>query len=279
MRLVSGKNLVGLSIFCLLFFFSQGARASSLEKAELLSSHGLVDDARKELIDVIFEKQSAKEAAAAYYALGNLAFREDNVAVALETWTTLVEQYPSSNEAKVVSQRLGELAEIVGEAVEETTENAVAASYLRHGDFWSDGKDRVFSIDSSWIPNVESAIKWYDKTISEFPNTTASRLAYQAKLRTLLGWTESGRYGSKHGVDADPLKYIPQLVSTFSAYEQEHPSASALQAFRYQIAQAYWSTKNWDETRAWLTKIIEAGRGQDSFYSDLAERRMEKIEY
>ena len=44
-------------------------------------------------------------------------------------------------------------------------------------------------IDFSWIPHVEAVIKWYDKTITEFPGTTASRIAYipSALVRRFCG--------------------------------------------------------------------------------------------
>jgi tetratricopeptide (TPR) repeat protein len=208
-----------------------------------------------------------------------MAFDENKISVALDSWRDLSEKYPDSEQAKIVKDRIQELAEIVGESAKESIENAVALSYLRHGDFWSRGKTNIFMIDSSWIPNVESAIKWYDKVINEFPKSAASRVAYQGKMRTLLGWEESGRYASKHGIKESFDKYIPQLLETFSSFEKEHPNASTLQAFRYQIAQAYWSNKNWVKTREWLNLVIKKSGEGDSFYKDLAERRLKKVEY
>ena len=112
-------------------------------------------------------------------------------------------------------------------------------------------------IDSSWLPNVEAAIKWYDKVIAEFPKTPAAERAYKGKLRTLLGWKESGRYGESYGVRENFSKYMPQLLTDFAAFEQDFPKASSLQAYRYQIAQAYWKNQDWVNTRQWLNKIIE----------------------
>ena len=167
----------------------------------------------------------------------------------------------------------------VDESQVQRIENATAQSYLRHGDFWSRGKSAAFTIDSSWISSLEAAIKWYDKTIEEFPGTTAARLAYEKKMRTLLGWEEPGRYGSKHGIKEDPQKYIPLLVDAFQEYERDFPDAGSLQGFRYQIAQSYWRTKDWDNTRKWLNVIIEKSDGVDSLYSDLARRRLMRVEY
>jgi tetratricopeptide (TPR) repeat protein len=253
--------------------------AASVEKAGMLNQHGLTQEAKTELIDVIFSKSDDTSKAQAYYLLGSIAFDENKVSVALDSWRDLVKNYPNSTPAKTVKDRINELAEIVGESAKESVENAIALSYLRHGDFWSRGKDNKFSIDSSWIPNVEAAIKWYDKVISEYPKSAASRIAYQDKLRTLLGWEEPGKYGTKQGVKASPGIYMPLLIETFKSFEKDHPTASTLQAFRYQIAQAYWANKEWGRTREWLSLIIKASGEGDSFYRDLAERRLKKVEY
>lgn len=294
--------------------------AASLEKAILLNEHGLTMDAKRELIDLIFQKGSkADDKAQAYYLLGNIAFGENKIKVALNSWEYLVNKYPNSEEAKLVKDRITELSEIVLGSAQEDLDNAIARSYLRHADFWSQDKSEIFKIDPSWIPNVEAAIKWYDKVISEFPKSKASRIAYEGKLKTLLGWKESGTDGEVYGIKADFNKYMPQLLQTFEVLEKDHPDASTLQAFRYQIAQAYWgnalsfwslaqvdrefaqklqsldptkahqlrqnaqqlaekATKNLEPAKKWLKDIIEKASEHDSFYRDLAERRLKNLE-
>ena len=70
-----------------------------------------------------------------------------------------------------------------------------------------------------------------------------------------------------------------QLLKTFEAFERDFPKAGSLQAFRYQIAQAYWRNKDWAKTREWLNTIIKIAEVKDSFYKDLAKRRLAKVEY
>ena len=250
--------------------------AASIEKAIMLNQHGLTKEAKAELIDIVFSKSNDSSKAQAYYLLGSIAFEENKITVALDSWRDLSKKYPNSDQAKMVKDRINELAEIVGESAKESIENAVALSYLRHGDFWSEKKVKYLTVDLSWIPRFEPAIKWYDKVISEFPKSSASRVAYQDKMHTLMGWREGDiKYGIRESFD----KYMPQLLETFASFEKEHPNASTLQAFRYKIAQAYWGNKNWSKTREWLNLVIkESGEG-DSFYKDLAERRLKKIEY
>ena len=273
------KYHLGICAGVILLVLSGTAGAASLRKAIMYNQYGLKNKAKGEFINLIFSKSSRSDKAEAYYFLGAIAFDERKISVALDSWRTLVAKFPKSEKAKLVKERISELAEIVGESTEKTIRNAVARSYLRHGDFWSDKKSRVFNIDSSWIPNVEAANKWYDKVIAEFPKTPAAELAYKNKLRTLLGWKEPGRYGSSFGLKKNFLQYMPQLTETFAAFERDFPESGSLQAFRYQIAQAYWKDKNWHNTKKWLNKIISIAGDRDSFYKDLAKRRLQKVEY
>lgn len=253
--------------------------AGSIDKAVMLSEHGLIAEAKSELIDVIFEKTSKNNKSRAYYLLGNIAFEQNKIAPALKAWKELVLKYPKSKEATLVKDKINQLSEIIGEGARETVDNAIAASYLRIADFWSSDRSQRFTIDTSWMPKVEIAVKWYDKVIAEFPNTIASKVAYEDKMRTLLGWKERGKYGSSFGVKNDFKTYMPMVLKTFSKFEKEHLDVPSLQAFRYQIAQTYWSKKDWKNTRLWLNLIIEKSGDKDSFYKDTAQRRLQKLEY
>jgi TolA-binding protein len=251
----------------------------SIERASLFKDHGLDSEAKAECIQILTSKKTAAEKATAYYLLGLIAFDQNRTRTAFETWTKLTKEFPDSKEAKEVANRNHELAQIVGENQRETLDNATAQSYLSSAEFWSNGKGSSFTIDSSWIPKVETAYKWYDKMIQEFPNTTAAKVAYEEKMRTTLGWTTSGEYREAFGIKKDSAKYTPILLSTFAEYEKAFPNSSSLQAFRYQIAQCYWGKGDWSTTREWLNTMVKKSEGEDSFYGDLARRRLEKVEY
>jgi len=269
LAILVGVLLLGLPVL-------QGA---SVDKASLLRRHGLLMQAKAELIDVIFSAAPDPMKARAYYELGSIAFEEKDVSAALETWSQLADKFPASEQAGLVKDRIKELSEIVGEVSRKSVDNAVAQTYLRNADFWSEGKDEIFHIDSSWIPNEQAAVKWYDKVIAEYPKSVASRVAYEGKLRALLGWRETGQYAESHGVRGNFSLFMPQVLSTFDAFQTEHPDAPSLQAFRYQIAQAYWSHKDWTKTREWLNTMIQKSGDKDGFYKDLAERRLAKVEF
>jgi len=272
---------IGLSLILVSFFMSVAVSAS-INKAVMLKQHGLSKEAKVELIEVIFGKSNDVEKAQAYYILGTIAFEENRLGVALDSWRVLSKEYPNSKQAKLVKDRIDEISGIVDWSTRELIENSVALSYLRHGDFWSKGKEDEYVIDLIWIPKVEAAIKWYDKVIKEYPKSPAARVAYQEKMKTLLGWEEPGLFGrDKYGIRTDYAfdKYMAQLLETFEKFKDDFPNTSSLQAFRYQIAQAYWGHKDWAKTREWLNLIIREGGKGESFYTDLAQRRLKKVEY
>ncbi len=271
------KSLLKISLIVILSLSSM--YSSSIEKATFLNEQGLISEAKKEYIDIIFSKMSDNDKAESYYKLGTMDFNENRIGVALDLWKELSNKFPNSTQAKIVKERINELSQIVGENSKEITENAIASSYLRSADFWSKGKKEIFMIDSSWLQNIEASIKWYDKVIKEYPKTTASKIAYKDKMRAIIGWREIGRNGEAYGIEKSFSKYMPLLLDTFNKFSEEFPNDSSLQVFRYQIAQAYWSSRDWDKTREWLNIIIKESGENDGFYKDLALRRLEKVEY
>lgn len=72
---------------------------------------------------------------------------------------------------------------------------------------------------------------------------------------------------------------MPLVLATFEVFERDFPEAPSLQAFRFQIAQAYWGHRGWDNARKWLELIVEKAGSEPSFYKDLAERRLQKLEF
>jgi hypothetical protein len=71
--------------------------------------------------------------------------------------------------------------------------------------------------------------------------------------------------GEKYGIKYSLPLWMLRLIETFASFEKEHPTTSTLQAFRYQIAQAYWEKKDWTNTRKWLQLVIEKSGEADSF--------------
>ena len=271
---------------------------SSLKKAMLYDENGLVDKAKSELIEVISSSNSDHEIAQAYYLLGDIAYREDQLNSALKSWTHLVETYPNSEHAELVRGKVSKLSEATSDRkkkgqsqkeVVKVLDSHVAQTYLENGDFWTKDKG-TFSIDIDWLSTEDRlihSIKWYDKVIDEFPRSPASLTAYEKKMGSLIVILPASiqiEQGEKLGfldfgeVDiARTDRWMPVLLQTFENFKRDHPDASTLQSFRYQIVQLYLTAKQFDQARIWLNSIVESSNGDDTFYSDLAQARLKNL--
>ena len=78
-KLVASVIILGLFSGC-----SGDVSAASLEKAEMLSNHGLTREAKLELIEVIHSRSADNEKASAHYPLGPTAFEDNSISAALE---------------------------------------------------------------------------------------------------------------------------------------------------------------------------------------------------
>lgn len=276
---------------------------ASIEKAILLKAHGLNDDAKRELINHIFDKNvKAQDKPRAYYLLGAIAFDENRIRAATKTWDYIIQEYPDSDEALMVKERINELSKVTLSVHTESVETAdysLAKLYLKNAEFWSEDKDDRWMIDSSWIPKVKFAVKWYDKAISEFPKSEAARTAYIGKIRTLLSWRKLLDKGSENDPLADHLTssiifpiYIRQLVNTFRDFEKDFPNDITLQACRFQIGQAYFGmgivskrteinleqAKKWlEQAKQWFDEVIANSGENDTFYRHVSEERNKQI--
>ena len=157
-------------------------------------------------------------------------------------------------------------------------------NYLRNGNFYSEDKGRVLTIDSSYIDPVKASIYWYDKVINEFPNTPECNQALKEKIKTIVGWSDGygdneRRYGLKKRLGAE--QFFKTIEETFQKLETDYPDDSRLEAYAFQIAQAYFYQmivyrKNSLKAKheEWLRKTIELSNGKDTFYSHLARMRL-----
>lgn len=272
------KNL-RIFVIILMFINISLAMTQNISIAKDFYEHNLKEKALEEFI-LLYNSPNASPdiRSEALYYMGQITFEGGRFSTALNDWKKLIETFPASIKAIEIKDRLSQLNEVFSKSVDENISSSVAKSYIENGDFWSKS-DNTFSIDGSWLPDVELAIEWYDKVILEFPNTYAAELAFKRKLFTILGWRELGEYGNSFGVQSDIKKYLPILLQTFVAFETSFPESSFLQGFRYQIAQVYWRNKDWSNATFWLNKIIDKSKGQPSFYSETAKARLNKIRY
>lgn len=291
------KKLRNLIFSLIGLFFAAHSEAGHVEHAKMLKQHGLIDDAKRFFIEIVHsELATDADKATSLYNLGVIAFNAKQLQVAFDTWQYLIEQYPESDEGKIVSERIGYLASEIVELSSDVVEDEIARSYLQHGDFWSDDiKRRHWLIDSSWLDKIELACEWYDKVIVEFPSTPAAKLAYLEKFKTILGKDGAESYGTSKSFP----EYIEPLLATYEDFVNAFPDSDLIPLLKFQIAQAYWGEEDqaakyllrsmesdstaviipyfYAETEKWLGSVIEDSN-TNNFYMQVAIARLEAIE-
>ena len=126
------------SAFLILALVPAGLAAQSIGYAEDLFRHGLHDDATSAFLTILYDDgRDPADRSEALYFLGNIAFDQNRLSVALADWLRLVEEYPGSERTMEIAGRLDQLTELVGDFLDETAASVVARSYLRNGGFYS----------------------------------------------------------------------------------------------------------------------------------------------
>ena len=83
------------------------AQAASLRKGQVLYEHGMLEDAKHALVDVMTGADSSDdEKAGALYLLGTIALKEKHYPIAARMWSDLIQRYPGSAEAREARPKL-----------------------------------------------------------------------------------------------------------------------------------------------------------------------------
>ena len=162
-------------------------------------------------------------------------------------------------------------------------DDSVSKNYLRNGDFYSLNSRKSLMVDTSFVDLVAVSLFWYDKVIEDFPNTEHANQALKSKINTLIGW-EDGYGDSKRSYglkNKNVGSYFIKVTKTFDRLEQDYPDDSELEAYAFQIAQAYFyhvvgfrKSNLKEECKKWLIKTIGLSNRQLTFYSHLADLRL-----
>ncbi len=254
-------------------------KVSALDIANDYYRHNINDLAKEKYLLIYHNTDSSDdEKARALYIVGQIMFEEGDYSLALEDWELLITKYPDSDYAKQIATVYSQISDFITVDSDINSVSLVARAYLQNGDFWSNA-NREFIIDSSWMPGVEIALKWYDKVLKEFPNTPSAEVAYRRKLFALLGSSNPDDDQKLFGLKEDFNKYMPIVVKTFTAFKKDFPKSAYMQGFRYQIAQAYWVEGNTKKARIWLERIIANGKGKETFYTETAKARLKNLKF
>lgn len=89
-----------------LFLFCVATFGQSLEKARLLYSNKLYEDAKRELVTVAVGNGTEEERAEALNLLGAIAIDEGNYEAAIQNWTEITRKFPETTAAKEAKAKL-----------------------------------------------------------------------------------------------------------------------------------------------------------------------------
>lgn len=94
-------------IFFALFLMTSIASAGSIEKARALRQNGLLTEAKKELVEVVFADESTSDIKAeALVLLGDIAVDEKKYDAARDDWTKAITAYPTSPASTPAKEKL-----------------------------------------------------------------------------------------------------------------------------------------------------------------------------
>lgn len=283
------NNSILAALLLLTFSSSIACGEDELLRASMLSQHGLIEEAKVAYINLLFSSKEASVKAKCLYELGLIALEEKEIGRAIKTWRTLLDEFPDSEEAKSVEDRIEVLSLRLEELLFEYAEDEEAADYMDNGDFFSNRiRDNAWGIDTSFLKNEEMALHWYDKVLTEFPKTNAAHIAYIRTFKTLVG--TSGRRGGgfkaavygggdygDYGNQKEARNYVVLMVLCLEDYLRDFPEGSFANRMRYQIGQAHWALNDHEKASFWLKKVVEHGQGEDDFYVYMAKQRLEKL--
>lgn len=118
-------NRTFVAVLAATFLWGAAVHGASLEKAKTLRANGLRDEAKRELVEVMFDEagESAVKAEA-LYLLGEIAVDEKAIAVARENWDKLIKAYPDSPFATSARSKLELLEQLQPPGQPETADLA-----------------------------------------------------------------------------------------------------------------------------------------------------------
>lgn len=269
--------------------------------------HGYIEAARLELISLIYGPTTwltlgSDERAAALHLLGQASLEDDQLAGALDAWGLLVDEYPDSQLAASVKEKIAEIAFDVDRQLLDLVSSAEATHYFEIADTWLEATEyKTPSIDSSYIPDEEAALDWLSLTIERFPGTSHAEIAYERMIEYRLGKRHKRqeinvpqmRPGqSFESYDAEIDSYLSERShnrarevahevahseEVFRDFEDAFPNSEKLQRLRYLIGQAHWLGGDLEKAKFWLSKVIEEDQDVNTFYRDLAFRRLQYL--
>lgn len=168
MRNSNALRLFGLFVGLTLSCVTLPALAASFDKALTLMQHGLLVDAKRELIDVVYSDSVAPiDRAGAYYTLGKLAYDENREELALDSWGQVVERFPDTTYAMLAEDSINQIIKRRARAIKQqeiTLDPPFNVSFGNSGaTYWA----KIGVVLKPYQPQLAQAVEHHSKEIRD----------------------------------------------------------------------------------------------------------------
>jgi hypothetical protein len=272
---------------------AQTVREYSADKAQMLYKHGLVEDAKREAIGVMFEGHTRANDSAAKFLLARIALAEGRFGHAVELWAELVEDAPESELARESQVLLEQVRALDVHTDRSAVDNVRAATYFSAAEFWLGDLNEHQPIDVQAIPVEEAAAHWLEKIAREFPGTPAAELAMRDRARAFLGRPFDATAGPGIGalgsltdprmlgdanaaVRNDRVQFwMKHAIEAVRELESSFPGSAYLPQLKFLVADAYMRADQVSDAKLWLEAVYREAKAE-SFWSHIARLRLDR---
>ena len=259
----------------------------------MLYKHGLVEDAKREAIGVLFQPHNRNAETVSKFLLARISLSEGRFGHAVELWSELVDRDPESELAREAQVLLEQVRALNVQTDRSAVDNVRAATYFSAAEFWLGDLNEHQPIDVQAIPVEEAAAHWLEKIAREFPGTPAAELAMRDRARAFLGrpfGSESGpgigalgsltnpnMLGStKAAVRNDRVQFwMKQAIEAVRELESGFPGSAYLPQLKFLVADAYMRADQVSDAKLWLEAVYREAKSE-SFWSHIARLRLDR---
>ncbi len=251
--------------------------------------HGFNEEARLELINLVYGPNSwlnqQGQRADALYLLGEISLEDDDLSGTIAVWDALIDEYPTSKLAIQVQEQIDGIRRDFNRRLVDLESSIEANRYLEIADEWLAAAEIPAPIiDISYIPGGEATFDWFNLIIERFPGTSHAELAYERMIenRTTAYRSVVNDFST---LSPESLIRMQAIASNgaqvseeiFDDMQENFLDSDRLQRLRFLIGQAYWIGEDLEEAGNWFSKVIEEDSDANTYYRDLAFRRLQHL--
>lgn len=180
-------------LISLLFSIISYAQMDSPQKhyayAVDLMENRVFDDAKREFIKIIHIYAENEYKDDARYYLGEIAFKEGQLEVALRQWERLKKEYPQSPYIADIARKIALVSELLAKEEKARIEDMSVKALFDNAEFLLKEHRPILTIDTSFLGSELLALEWYKKIVEKYPNSQYAPKALYSQILIYYGWS------------------------------------------------------------------------------------------